>query len=255
MPLTDDAALPRPHRRHGLREREALGVLCALALAVLVFALWPGIDLIVSGWFYEGAGLFAGQHHGIVLASYVVVPWLGRGAFLLSLIVLLLWPLWRRVLGPAHRRIALALALSLLLGVAGLVNGVFKEHWGRARPIAVEAFGGSLPFRHPLVPRYDCATNCSFVSGHAATGFALAAVGLMAGPRRRRRWLVAGLVAGTLVGMGRVQQGGHYLSDVVFAGLVMMLAHVVLRDLWLRTVAWRRRRRRRRHPAAGTLPA
>jgi lipid A 4'-phosphatase len=34
---------------------------------------------------------------------------------------------------------------------------------------------------------------------------------------RDRRWLWAGIALGAVVGLGRMAQGGHFLSDVVFA--------------------------------------
>jgi lipid A 4'-phosphatase len=34
---------------------------------------------------------------------------------------------------------------------------------------------------------------------------------------RRKRWMLAGIALGAWVGVGRIIQGGHFLSDVVFA--------------------------------------
>jgi lipid A 4'-phosphatase len=36
--------------------------------------------------------------------------------------------------------------------------------------------------------------------------------------------LLVGLIVGSTVGMGRIMQGGHYLSDVVFAFYVVWLS-------------------------------
>ncbi|HZU89271.1 MAG TPA: phosphatase PAP2 family protein, partial [Stellaceae bacterium] len=66
------------------------------------------------------------------------------------------------------------------------------------------------------------ATNCSFVCGHAALGFALVAFAFLlpSGPWRRRA-TAAALVFGALVGLDRIALGRHFLSDVVFAGLLV----------------------------------
>ena len=50
---------------------------------------------------------------------------------------------------------------------------------------------------------------------------------------RDRRWLWAGITLGALVGLGRVVQGAHFLSDIVFAfwtvsGTCLLLAHWIL---------------------------
>jgi lipid A 4'-phosphatase len=36
-------------------------------------------------------------------------------------------------------------------------------------------------------------------------------------PRQRRRWLGIGLSLGGLIGLARIAQGGHFISDVVFS--------------------------------------
>jgi membrane-associated phospholipid phosphatase len=70
----------------------------------------------------------------------------------------------------------------------------------------------------------QCQTNCSFVAGEAASIFMLFfAIAFLARGRQRKMLLMAGIAAGLAAGMIRVAQGGHFLSDVVFAGVVMAL--------------------------------
>ena len=139
-----------------------------------------------------------------------------------------------------------ALALVLALGLGAVVHGVFKEHWGRPQPNETTAFAGALAFQPALHPSALCATNCSFVSGHAATGFVLMACGLFGTARTRRRWALIGLSAGLLIGLVRVAQGRHFASDIVFGALLIGLCGLLLREAWLRALRWRRRRL---HPA------
>ena len=75
---------------------------------------------------------------------------------------------------------------SALLASQLLAHGVLKENWGRARPVQVSQFGGEASFTPPWQPTSECRRNCSFVSGHAGTGFALITLGALAAPRRRR---------------------------------------------------------------------
>jgi lipid A 4'-phosphatase len=113
-----------------------------------------------------------------------------------------------------------------------------------------------MPYRAALHVSSLCAHNCSFVSGHAATGFALMAWGSFAARSRRRAWLLRGAVCGLVLGTLRVAQGRHFASDIVFAMAVVWASTVAARWLWLRVMLWRRARRawlRRRQGASGLL--
>ncbi|MDQ5897167.1 MAG: hypothetical protein RLZZ592_1423 [Pseudomonadota bacterium] len=204
--------------------------LLALAGTLALFNLRPDLDLAVTAAVHEAAAAtpFPLGQLAPVQALYHAVPWIGRLGVLLAL---LLW--WRRATPPRTRRQAAAMALMLVFGLGLVVNGVLKEQWGRPRPTAVRDFGGPHAFQPAGRISALCRSNCSFVSGHAATGFALAALGLMGTPARRRRWAAIGLGAGLIVGAGRVMQGGHFLSDIIVAGLVMHGTGLAIRHLWL----------------------
>ena len=114
-------------------------------------------------------------------------------------------------------------AAMLALGPGLIVNGVFKPHWNRPRPVQTLAFGGSQPFV-PVWQSGPYPHSKSFPSGHASMGFYLFAPAFLL-YRKRRAWALAfvavGLVGGLVIGAGRVLQGAHYPSDVLWsAGLV-----------------------------------
>ena len=110
----------------------------------------------------------------------------------------------------------------MALGPGLLANVVLKDHWGRARPTQIEAFGGTRQFTPAPLPASQCTRNCSFVSGHAALGFSLVGFAfLLPTARWRRRAIAATLGFGALIGLVRIVQGGHFLSDVVYAGLLV----------------------------------
>lgn len=244
-------------RRLHRRSRLAALWLGAVLAALLLFRGWPGLDLAVTAAIHApGATLpFVWSEAAWVQASYQSVPWVGRLGFLACLLVCA-WPRRRVPCGERlrWRRRALALMLVLLFGLWGLVNAGLKEWVGRPRPHSVAAFGGPLPYQPVGTVSALCRHNCSFVSGHAATGYALMACGLIGGTATRRRWAWAGAVAGTLVGAGRVLQGDHFLSDIVFAGLAIGGVCLAVRALWLRRRWWRLQRlqrlQRRGWPAA-----
>jgi lipid A 4'-phosphatase len=210
-------------------------------LLVVALTLWPSLDLAVSRLFYnEGAG-FVHAKHPLALFLYRFVPHLTSAGFLAlgSLLLLGLHPRlqWAR----RQRRAAVYLLVVLLIGPGVLVNYVLKENWGRARPHQVQEFGGTREFTPALMPSNQCPQNCAFVSGHAATGFALVAVGFVAA-RGFALWITAGALLGGLIGLARVVQGAHFLSDIVSAFVVVYatawLLHVVLLERpWQRSPA------------------
>lgn len=240
------SATRHPARPWRAREREWGSIALAWALACMAFSLWPGIDVAVSRSFLDAEGQFVGDEVPLVSAVYQAVPWLTRGMAVAALLALLLSRLQPGWVGPLARRRAGVTLLALVLGVGLTVNGVLKQGWGRARPVEVSLGGGSGHFEPALRPSEQCRSNCSFVSGHAASGYALAAWGLLGSPARRRRWLFIGAAAGLLIGLGRIAQGGHFASDVVFSGLVIWVCNAALREAWLHV-----RRRRRRLAVAG----
>ncbi|KAF0146328.1 MAG: superfamily protein, partial [Rhodospirillaceae bacterium] len=119
-----------------------------------------------------------------------------------------------------HPRGAIYLLSSLAIGPGLLANPLFKDHWGRARPSTLIAFGGDRTFTPALVMADQCRSNCSFVSGHAALAFWMVAFALLVPPLWRRQVILVAVSYGFFVGFVRMAQGGHFLSDVVFAAVL-----------------------------------
>lgn len=193
----------------------------AIAAGGLFMAL-PGIDLWVSGLFWRPADGFFLRDWAPFRDVYDAVPivtWaLVLGLLLLGLAV---WILGRAI-GPFDRRTIPFLLLSIAIGPGLLTNTVLKDHWGRARPSQVTQFGGTKSFTPVLQPSDQCGHNCSFPSGHGAMAFSLVGLGFLPATRRRRRWVAgAALGFGALVSLVRIGQGGHFLSDNIFAGLLV----------------------------------
>lgn len=189
----------------------------ALALCIvsaLLFRLLPGIDLMAAGWFFAPGEGFVYAGNVLVQLSYLVFAKLHFVVvLLLSWLLFASW-YWRGKAETKLRKRVWFLLAVLALGPGLMVNEVLKAHSGRARPATVAEFGGDKVFTPAFAPSDQCQRNCSFVSGHAAMGFFLIA---LAWVFRDRRWLWAGIALGALVGLGRMAQGAHFLSDVVFA--------------------------------------
>jgi lipid A 4'-phosphatase len=194
-----------------------------LASAVL-FLAWPQLDLIAAAVWYDPQAGFYAKNAWWVQLSYETFKYLHLYVFFGLLWLWVASRIWVGRPEAALRRRFAYLLLVMLVGPGLLVNGIFKAEWGRARPHQVVEFGGDKTFTPAILPADQCAKNCSFVSGHASMGFYLIA---LAWVFRDRRWLWAGVLLGAYVGLGRMAQGGHFLSDVVFSFWSVYLAAAV----------------------------
>ena len=202
--------------------KAAAAFLAVFASALALFLLLPQIDLMASGLFYTSERGFFLKNWVPVTLLYDSIPWLAWGIVLIlgfgaGWLFLIGRPLWR-----LDRKALCFIALSTALVPGFIVNTVLKDHWGRARPNQIAAFGGTREFSPAPLPAAQCPRNCSFPSGHAALGFSLVAFALLLPPGPARRGGVAAAVGfGALVGLARIAQGAHFLSDVVYAGVLV----------------------------------
>jgi lipid A 4'-phosphatase len=211
--------------------RSILFVCLAILLASALFLLWPGLDLVVAALFYRGHGDFLLDGNAVTTAIHEAVPAIMELAGA-AIVLLLGWDLYRRRRPSDAVRQAVFLAASFIVGPGLVANTLLKDNWGRARPSQIAAFGGSARFAPPLVIGNQCPNNCSFVAGDAAAIFALLAFALLlpAGAPRRIG-VVAAVLLGAVMGLIRIGQGAHFLSDVVFAGLFIALVVMLLHRL------------------------
>jgi len=119
------------------------------------------------------------------------------------------------------RQFGLFLVLSLVIGPGIVVNGVLKPLWGRPRPRNTIPFNpDGKQFRAALNPDFSGGGK-SFPSGHVSTAFytgVLAWVGRSTG--LQIPVLAASLAYGCLMGITRMAQGGHFISDVVWGAFI-----------------------------------
>jgi lipid A 4'-phosphatase len=207
-----------------------------LFLSLVVFTKVPHVDLWMSMRYWSPEHGFFLSQNPIVQALYTFTPRVGYALVATALLYLTLAPLLARLAQRRQRPDLLTQVNGLWrrtalggLMVAALSSGLvvelgLKDHVGRPRPVQTDVFGGDMPF-HPIFQGGPTPEkHRSFSSGHAATGFSLMIVGLFASPVWRRRWFIIGLTTGAIVGLGRIMQGGHYLSDVVFSFYVVWLS-------------------------------
>ncbi|HEY1505056.1 MAG TPA: phosphatase PAP2 family protein [Stellaceae bacterium] len=184
--------------------------------------LVPGIDLWASGLFYRpGDGFFLSDWapFRLIHAHLDLAVW----AFAIAVIVAGSASFFfRRAVIGLTPRAAIFLLLSLALGPGLTVNTVFKDHWGRARPAQITQFGGTQKFTPAFVPSDQCRRNCSFPAGDPAMGFYLVSAAFLAGSAPlRRNGVIAAAALGAVLGVVRLAQGGHFLSDIVASGFLV----------------------------------
>lgn len=208
-------------------------VAAAAIVGAVLFAL-PAIDHAAAALFFDGR-TFPAETDATVQAlrrAARIPGWVLAAAAVASIG----WRLVRRrwLFGLDRKAIVYLVAVALV-GPTLLVNGILKEHWGRARPYQTVDFGGDKAFTPPLLPADQCARNCSFVSGEVAYGFFFTALGFLAVPVARRRVFAATIGFGTAIAVIRVAQGGHWLSDAYFAAvftvaIAWLLHHWIVRE-------------------------
>lgn len=225
-----------------LARRSDLGPdIIVLRLTVLVLALGtvllvlflsrPEIDIVASALFFhpqDGFRLSQDPDLAFLRETYMLAI---EGTFLGALV---LWFLSLRARSKVEISPALwAFIVTCMVTGPGLIaNSLFKSHWGRARPADVAPFGGEAEFTLPFQLVDQCADNCSFVSGEGS-GIAMLFfifVALAWPTIRSAPYTVLGLTGGiALFGISmRILKGRHFLSDSLFAVLIMALCILVL---------------------------
>jgi membrane-associated PAP2 superfamily phosphatase len=217
------------------------GLLAALLLAAIVgiiFGLYPELDLRIAGLFIEPSAngfvprtwiRYARDASMWIIAALAVLP-------AVALAVKLVLPRTRLLV--SGRAIILLLA-TLALGPGLAVNVVLKETWSRSRPIDVAQFGGEERFVAWWDPRGNCASNCSFVTGDGSGAFWTLAPASLAPPAWRPLAYGAALTFGAAIGVMRMSFGGHFFTDVAFAGVITFLIIWLVHGLLYRWPKWR----------------
>jgi membrane-associated PAP2 superfamily phosphatase len=198
------------------------------AAAVMGAIDFAGADLAVQALFYiPGAGwVQGGEEPWVFLYRYGNIPAFALAAMAVIAFVLSFFS--KRFL--CDRRAGIFMVVYFALGPGLIVNTIFKDHWGRPRPAEIVQFGGTETFRPFWLPG-NPGQGRSFPSGHAAVGFFIMAPFFILrrkAPGWAKRALAAGIFYGALMGLGRMIQGGHFLTDVIWAGCLVYLTGLFL---------------------------
>lgn len=203
------------------------GLVIALFVALffgLLFGIYPQLDLEIAHLFYdETTHRFAFGTLGfaeIVRRSAMWIAW----SFTLPAFIALFGKLIRPTRPPLiPLRAATFLLVTIFLTAGVLPNVIFKDYWGRPRPVATQEFNGPHAFKAWWDPSGSNPRNGSFFSGEAATAFWTYAPAALAPPAYRALAFVAATLFGLATGILRMSFGAHYASDIIAAGVVAFL--------------------------------
>lgn len=209
------------------------GLIIALLIVVIVgfvFGLYPDLDLILAGLFFDSAhknflSWWSPWVRFLRDAAMWIVAALAAPAFI-ALAVKLMLPRKRLLIAG---RAMLFLIATLALGPGLVTNVLLKDYWARSRPIDVRQFNGEERFTAWWDPRGECTKNCSFVGGEASGAFWTLAPAALSPPAWRPLAYGAALAFGASVSVLRMAFGAHFFTDVIFAGvftfLIIWLTH------------------------------
>jgi len=196
-------------------------------LPLWIILLFPAVDMAVGGFFFAPTTKFQWAREGLpeLFRTY------GPDVILATLILCILLYVASLVSQRWMWRIApmqvFYLGFTLLIGPGLIVETLLKSQWGRARPRDITEFGGGSSYTPAWQISDQCASNCSFVSGHAAVAFWLTAYAFILPAKWRIPALAVGIVLGFAMGIARMAQGAHFISDVATAGFIVVLVNEI----------------------------
>ena len=207
-----------------LKLRRGQIILACFLISSVLFSQFPAIDIHISRIFFDAGFRVKDEwwqtffREGMVYFLYLSMSSV-VGVYVFNRLSK------RKLYGVDGKKVCY-LFLVLILGAGLIVNAVFKDNFGRARPRDTEEFGGSKRFTPAFVVSRECDTNCSFSSGEGAAAFF--SLALAKALSRKRAILVASLGLGSLVSLSRVAAGAHFFSDTVVSFFVMLIVTDVL---------------------------
>lgn len=201
-------------------------------ILTLILVLFPDLDISISNIFYNSKFGFQYKKQPVVQFFFRVIPILT----VLFIAICCAYILYIILKYKSVKRIinfwAFFLLITAIIGPGLTVNSILKENFGRARPVQIVEFGGEKEFSRALTISDQCNTNCSFASGHAAMGFYFTAIAYVAGYLYFVRIYLAALVFGSFIGLSRIIMGGHFASDVIASGFIVLFLNHIIYFLW-----------------------
>jgi lipid A 4'-phosphatase len=194
-----------------------------LGFFLVLLMFFPELDIEISGYFYNLEYGFLYKKNILIRALYDIIPPITKifsafcGLYLLYLLIKY------KSIKIILKSSALFLFITAIIGPGLVVNSILKDNFGRARPRQITEFQGSKEFTGAFKISDQCEKNCSFSSGHAAMAFYFTAIAYVVNAAYFTRIYLLGVSFGVLVGLSRIIMGGHFISDVMASGFIVLL--------------------------------
>ena len=205
-----------------------------LALLSVLFTVAPTFDIFFSKLFQNENGNFFLQRHyfNLEILNYsrgINPTILFRKLFLpIMLFYIFILPCFSQksffqklYFGHIFKlKEILFIWFTSFVGLILIINLIFKNFWGRSRPNDIIEFGGTNNFTPWYQITDQCINNCSFVSGDSSVGFTLIVFYFLI---KKKKYLWISLFVGFCLGLIRIMEGGHFISDVVFSSVIIFI--------------------------------
>lgn len=214
-------------------------------LATGFFLVYPDIDRNLVDLLRDDSGLIPPA--SLFISNLrVVLRW---ATFVFFAVVGLIWLISLAKRAAVLRFYPAEWFYLIFCGLAGpllIVDGILKKAIGRPRPRMVAEFSEGFPhgrdmdFVAAFRPGGMCLTNCSFVSGEVAASVMILASLMFVSDRWRKPLAMAVLIVWAVSGYIRYRMLAHFPSDVLFAGLYMILLAAIIHWLMFSVLRWQK---------------
>ena len=212
------------------RWRQEILILLFLAVTTTLLFWFTDLDLKAAKLFYHPDNIgdvWPERHWWLwrILFDYAFPFTVSSGSIAFFIYVIGHFHDWSR----RFRRQALYILLVIAIGPGLVVNLIFKDHWGRPRPVHVEQFGGQYQYVPPL--KIGPTPDKSFVCGHCSVGYSFFALYFLAQNYKLFYFALTLGLAWTM-GFTRMTSGGHFISDILWSGYLVFLVAFALYYGW-----------------------
>lgn len=203
-----------------------------LHFGILFFLTIPfwffNIDIAFSNLFYapDIGWIFFNNKIVNALYKYGTLP-----AIIFSIFFIVVLVFQKYFKGKENlRKIAIVFLITLIFAPGIIINVILKNYSGRPRPREITHFNGKWEYRKVLQIGQP-GRGYSFPCGHCSMGFIFCSIYFILKNKRKilaNISLWGGLIYGTVMGIGRVSQGAHFLSDVIWAGAITIITAEII---------------------------
>ena len=203
-------------------------VVCTLILSI-IFIVYPKVDIEFSKLF------FSENNQKFYFANNSFLKFISNIAYFLAFLlliynsILILRNLIKtKVFNFEIYKPQIIVLLVFFIGSVMIVQVCSKHYFGRARPVNVKEFNGNSIFSPAFKVSSQCKFNCSFVSFHTSIGLLFLIHSFVQIGKKRKIMIITSCLLIVLLGLTRIVQGKHFLSDVVISACFMVITYYLI---------------------------